>query len=732
MSDASISNQYEVFVTCPRGIESLLLAELAALGIAGKETRQGVTIKAGLKQIYQVCMWSRLANRVLLLLDEVPAATAGHLYDGVMGIDWLSHFSSTASLRVDFNGTSAGIQNTHFGALKVKDAIVDQIRERTGERPNIEKDNPDMRINVHVRNNHARVSLDMSGDSLHRRGYRLAGGHAPLKENLAAALLVRAGWPALAKEQKPLLDPMCGSGTLLLEGLLIAADIAPGLLRNRFGFSLWKGHETKIFNEIKADAEIRREKGIQQCPKVYGYDASSHALEAAMANAKRAGVESLLLLKEQPLQRLEVPEGQGLFICNPPYGERLGEVSTLLYLYQNIGRRLKQDFVGWDAAVFTGNPELGKRMGIKACKRYKFWNGALEAILLMFDVSNEYFIGPREESVEQEDVVLSAGSKMFANRLMKNKRAIAKWVKKEKITCYRLYDADMPEYAVAIDIYQDKVLVQEYQAPKSVDAQKAQERLMDVVTAIPSVLNVNANDIVLKQRQRQTGTNQYEKQDSQGKFFTVEEGDVQLLANLDDYLDTGVFLDHRNTRLEIGNLAKGKSFLNLFSYTCAATVHAAVGGATNTTSVDMSNTYLDWGKRNLALNGFDEQNHEMIQADCIQWLERATGTYDLIFLDPPTFSNSKRMKDVLDIQRDHVQLIKHSMALLADDGLLIFSNNLKRFHMDRESLEGYEIVDKTAASIGKDFQRNQKIHNCWHITKGVDAPVNAPVNPWKR
>ncbi len=315
---------------------------------------------------------------------------------------------------------------------------------------------------------------------------------------------------------------------------------------------------------------------------------------------------------------------------------------------------------------------------------------------------------------------------MFANRLNKNLKHLSRWLKREHIHCYRLYDADMPEYAIAVDVYEGSdyakqrwVHVQEYEAPGSVDNEKAKQRLNDALTAIRHVLAVKDQQLFVKTRRRQKGRGQYEKLSTSKHFHQVIEGGIRFLVNFEDYLDTGLFLDHRITRNFVAKLAHGKRFLNLFSYTGSATVYAASGGASLTTTVDMSKTYLAWAKRNMALNGFEGKEHEFVQANCLEWLDKMAGKrrYDLIFLDPPSFSTSKRMDTTFDVQRDHVALIENTARLLSSDGILIFSNNLRRFRMDRESLSGFTIKDITKATLPKDFERNSKIHNCWEIRR---------------
>jgi 23S rRNA (guanine2445-N2)-methyltransferase / 23S rRNA (guanine2069-N7)-methyltransferase len=305
---------------------------------------------------------------------------------------------------------------------------------------------------------------------------------------------------------------------------------------------------------------------------------------------------------------------------------------------------------------------------------------------------------------------------MFANRLHKNWKEMKKWAHRENIHCFRLYDADMPEYAMAIDVYEQWVHVQEYAPPKTVDAEKAASRLQDALMVIADVLQVSSKQIFLKVRKPQKGTQQYEKQNEMGQFYEVHEGPAIFLVNFRNYLDTGLFLDHRITRQMIQSLAKGRRFLNLFGYTGTASVYAAFGGAKTTTTVDLSNTYLAWAQRNLARNGFAGSAHELIQADCLAWLGQERRRYDLIFLDPPTFSNSKRMEGTLDIQRDQVSLIRATLNRLTPDGILLFSTNYQRFKMEMAALPEVQMEDLTSLTLPKDFARSPKIHQVWKMS----------------
>lgn len=720
-------NNYQFFATTPKNMESLLAEELRALGAENvSEARAGASFSGTLETACRACLWSRVANRVLLVLSQFPAETPEALYTGVQAIDWRRHFDVSNAFAVAFSSSQSEIHHTQFGALKTKDAIVDQFRDRCGERPSIRTEQPDIQINVYLLRNQATLSLDLSGDSLHKRGYRETGVPAPLKENLAAAILLRAGWPDIAAHGGVLVDPMCGSGTLLIEAAFIAADIAPGLQRKYWGFSQWKQHDTAVWQGLLDDAHARRAQGLKRLPDIRGYDQHHTAVRIAVANIERAGlsghvhVEKCELANATPAR----PTDNGLVVANPPYGERLGTEQELQPLYAQIGTTLKQNFHGWRAAIITSNTELGKAIGIRARRMHTLYNGAIECKLLHFDVTEEWFMatdkGPQPLPADRR----SESAQMFANRLQKNIKHLGKWARREHIRCYRIYDADLPEYALAVDLYQgpdDKpgrwVHVQEYEAPKSIDARKARKRLREALGVIMDVMDVGNDQLFFKVRKQQKGKAQYEKLGSERHFHEVLENDCRFLVNFEDYLDTGLFLDHRITRQLLAELAGGKDFLNLFAYTGTASVYAAKGGAISTTTIDMSRTYMDWAKRNMAINGFRDNAHEYTQANCLEWLDnyRDKKRFGLIFLDPPSFSSSKRMEGTFDVQRDHVALIKKAIRLLTPDGLLIFSTNMQRFKLDTAALADLMIEDISRSTLPPDFERNPKIHHCWKL-----------------
>jgi 23S rRNA (guanine2445-N2)-methyltransferase / 23S rRNA (guanine2069-N7)-methyltransferase len=710
-----------LFATCPRGVEPLLAAELTALGAHDcRERKGGIAFSGDLDAAYRACLWSRLANRILMPLSTLALADADALYAGAKAIVWPDLFALEKTFAIEVAGHSPAVTHTHYAGLKVKDAIADRFRERHGERPNVDTDAPDIRIHVHLERAQATLSLDLSGESLHKRGYRVAAGEAPLKENLAAAILIRSGWAGIAAAGGALLDPMCGSGTLLIEGAMIAADIAPGLKRSKYGFEAWSGHDAALWQTIRAEASGRKSAGLARLPPIVGSDIDDNVLRSAHLNADRAGLLAHIRFEQRDALEARPIAASGLVATNPPYGERLGSESEIIKLYSLFGATLKQHFAGWRAAVFTSRPDLSPRLGLRANAMHTLFNGAIECKLLQFEMA------AREVGAVAAPI---SGGEDFANRLRKNLKHLGKWAKRGGIANYRVYDADLPDYALAIDLYETPELhvhVQEYAAPDSIDPTKAERRLREALAQLQAILAVPAARIHYKLRKSQKGSAQYQKQDESREFMTVVEHGCKLWVNFEDYLDTGLFLDHRPMRLRIQKEAEDKRFLNLFCYTGSATVHAAKGGASHTTSVDLSKTYLDWADRNLLLNGFDTRGpwntHQLIRADAMAWLaEQAADPraprYDLIFCDPPTFSNSKKMEGVLDTQADHATMIRHAVQLLEPAGKLYFSTNRRRFKLDEELLAEFKVNEITAQTLDEDFKRPPPSHRSWSIER---------------
>jgi 23S rRNA (guanine2445-N2)-methyltransferase / 23S rRNA (guanine2069-N7)-methyltransferase len=714
---------YELIASCASGLETLVEEEVLLFGGEDVSCANGVvTWKGGLESGYRCCLWSRFASRVFLQLVQFPVEDEETLYQRSMEVDWQDHLSEGTSFAVSctLSGESP-ITHSRYAALKVKDGLVDSLRNNTGKRPSVETTRPDVQIHLHVDGTMAALSLDLSGESLHRRGYRGAAVKAPLKETLGAAIVALSGWPA---DTGTLIDPMCGTGTLLIEAALMYGDSAPGLSRNYFGFMGWLGHDGDLWNSLVEEALEREEKGLEKhWPQIIGYDCDPVAVSAARKNIEKAGLTEQIQIKQAELATLRSPDKKGTILSNLPYGERLSETEQVSRLYRALGRILKQNFFGWRVGVFISNPNLTDSFTLAWENKHKLYNGSIPCRLLTGSVTGEETTFKWLPAEQKNDEPESE----FGNRLRKNLKKMLKWAEKNEISCFRIYDRDLPDYNMSIDLFSKWVHIHEFAPPKTIDPQIAATRMATATKCVRDILGVRSNRIFLKARERQKGRKQYEKKGSDGKMYEVREGDCSFLVNFTDYLDTGLFLDHRPIREKIHREAKGKRFLNLYGYTGTATVHAAMGGAASTTTVDLSATYLHWAKMNLALNGLTELRNKVEKADCLQWLEESTAKFDLIFIDPPTFSNTKKDKRVFDIQKDHVRLINLAMARLEAGGCLIFSTNFRRFKLEEKLQEMYDIKDISHESVPFDFSRNEKIHSCWEIRKSVQSE---PVKKW--
>ena len=724
------------FATAPRGTEEVLARELRALGLDDVEARPGgVAFGRRLEDAYRACLWSRVASRILYPLARFDAGTAEDLFHGVYAVDWSEHLGAEKTLAVDVAGGRSPAGPAHFLAMKTKDAIVDRVRAAEGARPDVDTERPDLRINVHVASKRAgdsaagepaaidpaaivgsrvTVSLDLAGRGLHRRGIGRAGAAAPLKENLAAALLWIAGWPERGATD-PFFDPLCGSGTLLVEAAWMALDVAPGLGRRRIGAEGWRGHDAALWHRLLDEARERRDAGSVRVVRVAGSDAAPAALAAARANLQRAGVGDRVRLRRRELRDVETPwDDAGVVVTNPPYGARLGEAGELGPFYELLGDVLKRRFPGWSTWVLTGNPALAKRIGLRPARRHVLHNGPIECRLLEIPISATPVAGGKGPGWRKQ----SPEAVGFANKLRRNRRRRAAWARREGLTCYRLYDTDVSAYNLAVDWYDGAVRVEEYERPRKVDAAASERRLRDVLRLVPEVLKVAPADVVLRVRGRRGAGEQAHRRGDGRTFREVAEGDLRFLVNLTDYLDTGLFLDDRRLRARLLAGARGRDVLNLFAYTCTASVAAAAGGARSVMSVDLSKTYLDWGRRNFACNGLERTEHGFARADVLQWFGRAGGRrYGLIFVAPPTWSRSKAMRGDFDIVRDHARLLARCQRLLAPGGEILFSTHARDFVLDERRLAGLSAREITAEITPRDFRRRPRLR-AWVLRSG--------------
>lgn len=705
---------------CGRGAESLVVAEITSFGVADVNEGKGVVNWQGeLESGYRACLFSRFSSRILLEIASFPVTDEESLYRGAGSVDWSLHFDEDSTFAVDCTVARDGLAiHSGFAALKTKDAIVDQFRERRGTRPSVNTDRPDVRVNVLITKDKGLMAIDLSGVSLHRRGYRVSGSKAPLKESLAATICSFAGLGE-DTEIPAIIDPMCGSGTLLIEAALMVGDSAPGLSRKYFGFMGWKQHDTRVWSRVVEDALEREERGNKQdWPAIVGYDSDPESVKAARKNVTRAGLDNRIRIERAECATLSVPYEKGLILSNLPFGERLMEQEEVARLYSCLGRIFRDRFTGWKVGVFISNPELTDSFGLQWQERYRLFNGALQCRLLTTTVESR---AVSEFSWNINEVTGLEQGVEFANRFKKNLKKILKWSRKENVHCFRVYDRDLPDYNVSIDLYEKFVHVQENAPPASIEEKVAAERFRLVLKIVRETLSVRSDRVFIKTRRRQRGKKQYQKSSGSGKMIEVREGQCRYLVNFTDYLDTGLFLDHRPVRLRIHKEAKDKRFLNLFGYTGTATVQAAAGGALSTMTVDLSERYLHWARMNLFLNGYDTVVNKVERADCLEWLKDCRDKFDLIFVDPPTFSNTKKEKRVFDVQRDQVRLLTLAMQRLERGGLLIFSTNFRRFKPDEKLFQKFMVKEITDSTIPFDYARNRKIHRCWEFRHHIDG-----------
>ncbi|MDN5665048.1 bifunctional 23S rRNA (guanine(2069)-N(7))-methyltransferase RlmK/23S rRNA (guanine(2445)-N(2))-methyltransferase RlmL [Psychrobacter celer] len=743
----------ELIVTCADGLEAPLQTELTSFGIQSDIKSTGrLAVTGGLRDLYTICLWSRVASRVLLPIKRKNINTeydvAEQLYGLAKSVNWTEQFDLEQTFAIRLSVDKRVAVSQQFAMLRIKDAIADTFNEVYDSRPNVDSKNPDFSVFATVNDKQAELYLDLSGTSLHRRGYRVAMTDAPLKENLAAALLYSAGWhkkndAGNTPFYNALIDPMCGSGTFIIEALLMHCDYAVGIDKaaNQFGFYEWQHHDDALWQQMIEDAQNRFREALaiaqeqpDTLPLILGFDADSGAILATEKNLIAAGLQELLPLLDIETRALNqlggvlkplVDDGRlsnPLVITNPPYGERLGDEDIIKPLYQSIGLILQDSFAGSGInpmlGILAARVEQVDILPIKEPKTLRCHNGAI-TVYFRYGTLIAGQIGHLVSRFEKRDITVEGGQD-FINRLQKNLAKLKKLAKKDNVSNIRVYDADLPDFKVAIDLYGDYAHVQEYAPPKTIPPETAKKRFNLALMGIREVFDINREQVFIKTRARQSGNEQYSKQGSsekRGKFYIAREDGAYFYVNFTDYLDTGLFIDHRNMRARIKANSRGKSVLNLFAYTCTASVHAALAGAKKVTSVDLSQNYLDWGKQNFALNGLDVSGskYQFVAADIFEWIKNNTEQFDIIFIDPPTFSNSKKFQGTFDVQRDHAALINRAMNRLTSDGVLYFSNNFTRFELDEQLSERYDIVNITPKTIGFDFNIKKPIHQSFEI-----------------
>lgn len=848
---------HEFYASCPEGFEAALADELRGMGLRQVRPLKGRVAFAGSPaDAERACLWSRLASRIFVVLGRFACTDAEDLYEATRSIAWERILRAGATIAVTARGTNDELRNSHFAALRVKDALCDRMLEVEGRRPNVDTDDPDARISLTLRGNRASIQLDLSGDPLFKRlpreATRTHAAHV-LRPDYAALACAQGNWQEICSAaltntkdamgdedtaapadgsvltngsvpadgsalagstvEHPtptlpvLLDACCAGGGVVLEAASILADRAPGLERRNWGFQSWSEHDAATWRELLNEADRRAELAKGRVARIVATDPSGDAVACARRILKAAGLADRVIFAQPDLdkisRKLMMPaccggEPRG-FVFLDTTETAISKMSRVLDLATSLqagacGAEAVRAMLSTMPTVALTRDDLPIRALGEPARSLRVMPNNEEAELAVFSAANGAITAgegnaaaedlmPAEDAVESSVApspattlidlgdgkpcpILIPESEQFARRLRKVAKLRRKWAQREGVTCYRVYDADLPDYSAAIDLYEGSattpgrwLVIAEYAAPREVDPALAEARLLDILTLAPRILQVDPDNVFAKARIRSRGGSQYGKQaggsspgkggkprggrggsasnrPSQGagsgtpsdirtrRLPLIEEGGLTFAVNFNDYLDTGIFLDHRITRGLVREHARGKRFfLNLFAYTGTATCYAADAGVEETVTVDLSNTYLDWAERNMEQNGFVGPDHHYVRADVMGWIRDMRQTrnrWDLIFCDPPTFSNSSKMgRRTWDVQRDHVELLVGLSRLLSREGEAIFSCNLRTFRPDIEELAraGVVLTDITDETIPEDFARNKKIHHCYLVKR---------------
>jgi len=746
----------ELIATTAFGLEAVVRRELADLGYESQIIAPGwIRFCGDLAAICRTNLWLRTADRILLQMSTFPAEDFDALFENTKAMDWHEWIAADGAFPVIGRSLKSQLSSVPACQRAVKKAVVESLL-RAHQTDSLPETGPQYKIEVAILKDQVTLTIDTTGPSLHKRGYRQQAAKAPLKETLAAAMILLSFWD----RERPLIDPFCGSGTIPIEAALIGRNLAPGLKRS-FAAEMWPNVAERLWDEARTEARDLAQAELSE--RLIGTDINERALRSARHNAEQAGVSEQVHFQERSFELLTSKRKYGCVITNPPYGQRLGEGRDLEPLYRSIPEVLRK-LPTWSHFILTSYPNFEAVIQRQADRRRKLYNGRIECTYYQFhgprptdgsvanvvaEAEDERRVTADERSESTES--LSAGgslrstpgtqvarptqrvnrpvfgglsekaleqAELFRRRLLKRARHLRRWPSKQGITCYRLYERDIPEIPLVVDRYENHLHMAEYERPHDRDLAEHADWLDLMVRTAGEALDVDRRKIFFKRRRRQRGTTQHERLAEQRYEITVNEGSLQFVVNLSDYIDTGLFLDHRITRSMVRDAADGANFLNLFGYTGAFTVYAASGGAARTTTVDWSGTYLDWAKRNMSLNGFAGRQHRFVRDDALTYLRQLpeVGMYDLAVVDPPTFSNSKRTDGFWDIQRDYTELFNCLLHQMNPGGVIYFSTNFRRFKLDETAIESATIREISKQTVPPDF-RNRRIHRCWRIVR---------------
>ena len=698
----------------------------------------GVAFFGQLADAYKACLWSRVATRIQLVLARISAGDADELYEGAYSFPWENHIGFGATLSVDAHGQNPSLRNTKFTALKVKDAVCDRMRNGRGERPNIDTQNPDFALDVALHQSKATLYLNLSGASLHRRGYREDGvqTEAPLKETLAAGMLLAAGWPAIAQNGGVLVDPMCGSGTIAVEAALMATKTPAGLLRAHWGFEGWLGHNQNTWHEVLADAEAQCG-GERFAGNIVAGDIDASAIEIARANARRAGVDKAISFYVDDAKNLErhlrfaLRSGaSGILVANPPYGHRISTLVSLPVIRATLATAIDVLPPSWRVALISPDAGVDSIFGKSPYKAIACHNGPIETSVRLYNLAE----GERQTThivslggKQQEVPCALSSSAQFAARLRKTARERVRWARRTQTTAYRIYDADLPEYPLTIDVYQSSaddsferwLRVEEHSQKRRRNSELRTQRLADASAIAGAVLDIPANRIIELAWQEDWNAS---SSNEESLYFEVEEYGLTHCIDIAARPSTGLSLMQRDVRALVSDRAAGKSVVSLFGSSSAALVNAASVGAKAIVGLDTSKARIDLLEQTLKQNRLARVKHQLLRTDARTWLEResrARHTYDFILCAPPAWMPSRK-GDRRDwqLKRDYVTLLRRANGLLRLGGTLLFITCVPGFSVDPKALGnlGLRVEDVSARLLPHDFERSRHDFCCLLLT----------------
>ena len=721
LNSAGVGNPFLIHARTVTGLEPVLAEELKDLGAKDIQLKSRVVICRGdLETLYRANIFCRTAIRILRPLVGFAARDEQGFYKAVRAVDWSRWVRPTGTIAIDAHVRSSFTTHSLFLAQLAKDAVVDQFRDKTGQRPSVDLENPDLRIAVNLFQNEAQILVDSSGESLHKRGYRKKGGEAPLSETLAAGIIKLTDWPSSAK-QLPLLDPMCGSGTFLIEAAMMQRNIAPGLYRQKFGFQRWSDFDRALYERLIAEA--KKAVTNEVAAPIIGLDSDPRMVEIARENIERAGLQKQIRVERANFFEWErMPAPPGVLVVNPPYDERI-PVQDIARQCEKIGDQLKKSYGGWNAYVLSGNPSSVKHFGLRSTRRMPLYNGGIECRLLHYELSGQTVedrpVKVTTPEAAAEDAKWKEKAEIFGNRLRKNLKHLSKWAKREDVSAWRVYDRDIPELPFMVDLFGDRIHFAE--VPRNYEHAPSEHELFLglMVKKASEVFGIPLDRIYLKKRKQQKADGFEFSPQNPGEFFEVSERGKKFLVNLSDYIEVGLYLEQRKVRALIEKESQGKDFLNLYGYTGSASVFATAGGAKSTTTVDTARTYLDWTQANLKLNGIEGANHRTVRADAFEFLENEKSEFDLTLVDPPARAVNRETGEAVDIQSEHPRLLALILHHTRPGGKVVFTTGYRSFQFDEARVRNgrdIEVQELTGQTVSPDFE-GHATQRVWLITK---------------